>query len=160
MERKYLGPSFYFPACELWNAYFCILSFCKSNRFPVVAGNEKLTSSHSERSRRVLQLTSGCVTHGRGSAPQYTQPDSGTRAGSRRWLRTSPHSSNSSHRSAARRRAQRSRPGSGRLVYLSRGRVGGWGEGGQRRPVLLRWSLLSLTSNWFDSPRTPWDACW
>lgn len=71
-----------------------------------------------------LQLTDGCVTHGKGNAPQYTLPDSGTRAGSPRWHRTFPHSSSSSHRSAARRTAQRSPPGSGRWAYLSR-----WGDG-------------------------------
>lgn len=103
-----------------------------------------------------LQLTNGCVTHGKGSAPQYTQPDSGTQAGSPRWLRTFPHLGSSFHRSAARRRAQRSRPGSGRLVYLSRWRDGGWGESQPSCSADPRLSVLSFTSNWFDSPERLW----
>lgn len=105
-----------------------------------------------------LQLTNGCMTHGKGSAPQYTLPDSGTQAGSPRWLGTFLRLSSNFHRSAARRRAQRSRAGSGRLVYLSRWRDGEWGESHRRPscPVDPRLSLLSFRSNWFDSPEHLW----
>lgn len=97
-----------------------------------------------------LQLAKSCVTHGKGSAPQYTLPDSGTQAGSPRWLRTFPHLSNSFHRCAARRKAQRNRRGSGRLVYLRRWRDKEWERVTACLPVLLTHTCLCSASNLID----------